>query len=144
MSRRDRWKSANEMGIDTWRHARRLGRTAAERIALFNVAMERRERHGARALRANAKRRGLSSKATTSPRPNCYPWCFFIWTRNGPAPVLLSSVGTAASTPALSMRGQRHLIDGKMGSAIVISEPAVMKMPALPALSGAQAGQVRT
>ena len=100
MSRRDRWKSANEMGIDTWRHARRLGRTAAERIALFNVAMERRERHGARTLRANAKRRGLSSKATTSPRPNWYPWCFFIWTRNGPAPVLLSSVGTAASTPA--------------------------------------------
>ena len=49
-----------------------------------------------------------------------------------------------ASTPALSMRGQRHLIDGKMGSAIVISEPAVMKMPALPALSRAQAGQVRT
>jgi hypothetical protein len=62
MSRRDRWKSANEMGIDTWRHARRLGRTAAERIALFNVAMERRERHGARALRANAKRRGTFIK----------------------------------------------------------------------------------
>jgi hypothetical protein len=104
----------------------------------------RRERHGARALRANAKRRGLSSKATTSPRPNWYPWCFFIWTRNGPAPVPLSSVGAAASAPALSMQGQRHLMDGKTGSAIVISEPAVMKMPALPALSRAQAGQVRT
>ena len=50
------------MGIDTWRHARRLGRTAAERIALFNVAMERRERHGARALRANAKKAGTFIK----------------------------------------------------------------------------------
>ena len=63
MSRQDRWcRSANDIVIDAWRYARYLGRTPAERIAVFNVEMERLERHGARALRAHAKRRGTLIK----------------------------------------------------------------------------------
>jgi hypothetical protein len=59
MSRQDRWcKSANEIVIDAWRYVHRLGRTRAERIAIFNVEMERLERRGADAVRTLAKRRG--------------------------------------------------------------------------------------
>jgi hypothetical protein len=64
MSREDRWcESANQIVIDFWRYARRLGRTTAERMAVFNVEMERLQRHRAGALRAHAKRRRTFTKS---------------------------------------------------------------------------------
>ena len=75
MSREERWcKSANDIVVDAWRYARRLGRTAAERVAVFNVEMERLERHGASPLRARAKDRGLSPKAPSPPRSGHGIW----------------------------------------------------------------------
>ena len=63
MTRRDYWcKDANDTVIDIWRYARRLGHTTAERIAVFNVEMERLERRGAAAARSHAKRRGTVIK----------------------------------------------------------------------------------
>jgi hypothetical protein len=143
MSRRDRWKSANEMGIDTWRHAPRLGRTAAERIALFTLrwsgvsvmapALSARMRTGGdfhqrrrRRLDRTGTRGAFSSGRGTGRRR-------FRCRRSG---------RRRARRPCRC--GASATCHGKMGSAIVISETAVMKMPALPALSGAQAGQVRT
>jgi hypothetical protein len=69
MSRQDRWcKGANDIVIEAWRYARRLGRTAAERIA-FNLEMERLERRGASAVRAHEKTRGTFIKAAIAGLP---------------------------------------------------------------------------
>jgi hypothetical protein len=71
MSRQDRWcKGANDIVIDAWRYARCLGRTAAERIEVFNVEMERLERRGAGAVRAHANRRGTFIKAAIADLPS--------------------------------------------------------------------------
>jgi len=71
MSREERWcKSANDIVVDAWRYARRLGRTAAERVAVFNVEMERLERHGAGALRARANRRRTFIKSALADLPS--------------------------------------------------------------------------
>jgi hypothetical protein len=70
MSRQDRWcRSANDIVIDAWRYARYLGRTPAERIAVFNVEMERLERRGADAIRSHAKTRRTLIKATIADLP---------------------------------------------------------------------------
>jgi hypothetical protein len=71
MSRQYRWcKGANDIVIDAWRYARHLGRTTAERIALFNVEMEQLERHGVSALRAHAKRRRTFIKSVMADLPS--------------------------------------------------------------------------
>jgi hypothetical protein len=70
MRRRDRWcRDANDIVIDIWRYARRLGRTTAERIAVFEVEMERLERRGADATRSHAKRRGTFIKTAIADMP---------------------------------------------------------------------------
>ena len=70
MTRRDHWcKDANDIVIDIWRYARRLGRTTAERIAVFDVEMERLERRGAAAARSHAKRRGTFIKTVIAYMP---------------------------------------------------------------------------
>ena len=61
MSRRDGWsRAANDLVLDAWRYARRLGRTSPERIALFNTEMQLIERRCADAIRSYAKTRGHS------------------------------------------------------------------------------------
>jgi hypothetical protein len=71
MSRQDRCcKDANDIVIDVWRYARHLGFTTAERIGVFIVEMERRERRGADAVRARAKTRGTFIKATIAGLPS--------------------------------------------------------------------------
>ena len=58
MTRRDHnsWcTAANDIVIGAWRYARHLGCTSAERIAVFNVEMERLLRCGANAIHADAK-----------------------------------------------------------------------------------------
>jgi hypothetical protein len=52
-----------------WRYARHLGRTTAERIAVFNVEMGQLERRGADAVRSHAKRRGTFVKTKIGVRP---------------------------------------------------------------------------
>lgn len=70
MTRQDHWcKDANDIVIDIWRYARRLGRTTAERIAVFNVEVGRLERRGAGAARSHAKRRGTFIKKCIADLP---------------------------------------------------------------------------
>ena len=64
MSRRNGWsRAANDIVLDTWRYARRLGRSSAERIALFNTEMQLIERRCADAIRSYAKKRLNSREA---------------------------------------------------------------------------------
>jgi hypothetical protein len=57
MSRGSRERTANDVVLDAWRFARRLGHTSAERIAVFNTLMLLLERRSADAVRAYAKTR---------------------------------------------------------------------------------------
>ena len=70
MNRQDRrCKGANDIVIDAWRYARYLGRTTAERTAVFNVEMQWLERRGADAVRARAKTLGTFIKDTMADLP---------------------------------------------------------------------------
>jgi hypothetical protein len=70
MRRRHHWcKDANDIVIGIWRYARRLGRTTAEHIAVFNVEMERLQRRGADAVRSHAKRRGTFIRTAIADMP---------------------------------------------------------------------------
>lgn len=51
---------ANEIVIEAWRYACRLGRTSAERIAIYNTEMQRLKNSSAEALRQYARKRPLS------------------------------------------------------------------------------------
>jgi hypothetical protein len=57
VSRPDRCKSANDIVIMAWRYAQHLGRTSAERIAVFNFEMTRLERRCADLTHEHAKSR---------------------------------------------------------------------------------------
>jgi hypothetical protein len=56
-----RWaQAANDIVIEAWRYARHLGRTPAERIAIYNAEIQRLMRRGANAVRQYARKRRVA------------------------------------------------------------------------------------
>jgi hypothetical protein len=53
-------QAANEIVIEAWRYARHLGRTPAERIAIYNAEIQRLMHAGANAARQYARKRPFS------------------------------------------------------------------------------------
>jgi hypothetical protein len=63
-----RWaQAANETVIEAWRYARRLGRTPAERIAIYDVEIQQLMRAGANAVRQYARKRRVAFAEIPSP-----------------------------------------------------------------------------
>lgn len=67
-----RWEqAANDIVIETWRYARHLGRTPAERIAIYNTEIQQLMHASANAVRQYARKRPFNRVAfAETPAPH--------------------------------------------------------------------------